>query len=135
MVLIIGCLSAGIYAYQKWPSELLWGIFFVTMFVVVPALMIVNMRLWTRCPRCLKYGTIQTVSAELQRKGIDPDLPPDHPFWKKEESSLDLSLDLFDLLCRYRCNHCTFEWEEKPPPSYKLDSPPPPYENEKKGRF
>ncbi len=131
-VLIIAILSAGFYFYQKWPSELLWGVFFVIMFVVVPILMVVTMRLWIRCPRCRRYGAIQTINAELQRKGIDPDLPPDHPFWKKEESSLDLSMDLYDLMCRYRCKYCNFEWEEKPPPSYKFDSPPPPFENGRK---
>ena len=131
-VLIIAGLVAGFYFYQKWTSEFLWGIFFVIMFVAVPVLMVITMRRWTRCPRCRRYRAIQTINAELQRKGIDPDLPPDHPFWKKEESSLDLCIDLYDLFCRYRCKYCNFEWEEKPPPSYKFDLPPPPYENERK---
>ena len=129
LVLIIVSLLAGFFFYKKWTSEILRGIFFVIIFVAVPILVVVTMRLWTRCPRCRRYGTIQIIGAELQRKGIDPDLPPDHPFWEKEETSLDLSIDLHDLFCRYRCKYCYFEWEEKPPHSYKFDSPPPPYEN------
>jgi hypothetical protein len=131
-VLIIGSLSAGFYFYKKWTSEFLWGIFFIVIFVAVPILMMVTMRLWTRCPRCRRYGAIQSTGAELRKKGIDPDLPPDHPIWENEETSLDLSMDLYDLFCRYRCKYCHLEWEEKPPPSYRFDSPPPPYENGKK---
>ena len=118
--------------YQKCTSEILCGIFIVIIVVAVPILIVVTMMLWTRCPRCRRYGTIQLIGTELQKKGIDPDLPPDHPIWEKEETSLDLSIDLYDLFCRYRCKYCNFEWEEKPPPSYRFDSPPPPYENGRK---
>ena len=127
-VLIIVSLLAGFYFYQKWTSEILWGIFFVIIFVAAPILIVVTMRLLTRGPRCRRYRAIQTIGTELQKKGIDPDLPPDHPIWKKEETSLDLSIDLYDLFCRYRCKYCNLEWEEKPPSSYRFDSPPPPYE-------
>ena len=130
-LLIIGSLSAGYFFYQKWPSEILWGIFFVVVFVAVPILIVVTMRLWTRCPRCRRYGTIESVGAELKRKGIDPDLPTDHPDLEEEETSLDFSLDLYDLFCQYRCRHCKFEWEEKPPPGYRFDSPPQAHENRK----
>ena len=129
LVLIIVSLLAGFYFYQKWTSEILRGIFIVIIFVSVPILIVVTMRLWTRCPRCRKYGTIQLIGSELKKKGINPDLPPDRPIWEEEESSLDLSIDLYDLFCRYWCEYCNFEWEEKPPPSYRFDSPPPPYEN------
>jgi hypothetical protein len=127
-LLIVGSLLAGFFFYQKWRSEFLWGIFFVVIFVVVPIFIVVTMRLWTRCPRCRKYGTIESIASELRKKGIDPDLPPDPSDLEEEETSLDFSMDLYDLFCRYRCRHCKFEWEEKPPPSYRFDSPPPPYE-------
>ena len=130
--LVIVSLMAGFFFYKMWTSEFLWGLFFVILFVAVPILIVVTLRLWTRCPRCRKYGAIQSTGAELQRKGIDSDLPPDHPVWKHEETSLDLSIDLYDIICRYRCKYCNFEWEEKPPPSYKLDSPPPPHEKGEK---
>jgi len=129
LVLIIVSLLAGFYFYQKWPSEILWGIFFVIMFVAVPILIVVTMRLWTRCPRCRQFGTIKTIGAELRKKGIDPDRPPDHSTRDRDDSSLDGCLDLYDLFCRYRCNNCNLEWEEKPPPSYRFNSPSPPYEN------
>ena len=84
------------------------------------------MRLWTRCPRCRKFGTIQVVTAELRKKGVDPDQPPEDPEEDQDDSSLDEILDIYDLFCRYRCKNCGFEWEEKPPPGYRFDSPPPP---------
>ena len=131
LVMIIASIVAGFYFYQKWTSEILWGIFFVVLFVALPVLTVITMRLWTRCPRCRRYDAIQSIGAKLQRKGVDPDLPPDDPFWKKEETSLDFSIDLYDLFCHYRCKYCHFEWEEKPPPSYRFDSPPPPIEKGK----
>lgn len=130
-VLIILSLLAGFYFYQKWPSEILWGIFFVIVFVAVPILIVAAMRLLTMCPRCRRFGAIEKIAAELKKKGIDPDLPPDHPIWKKEETSLDLCIDLYDLFCRYRCKYCNFEWEEKPPAFFRFGSPPPPYENKR----
>jgi len=130
-VLIIVSLLAGFYFYQKWPSEILWGIFFVIVFVAVPILIVVTMRLVTRCPRCRRFGAIEKIAAELKKKGIDPDLPPDHPIGKKEETSLDLCMDLYDLFCRYRCKYCNFEWEEKPPAFFRFNSPLPPNENKR----
>jgi len=130
-VLIIVSLLAGFYFYQKWPSEILWGIFFVIVFVAVPILIVAAMRLLTMCPRCRRFGAIEKIAAELKKKGIDPDLPPDHPIRKKEETSLDLCIDLYDLFCRYRCKYCNFEWEEKPPAFFRFGSPPPPYENKR----
>jgi hypothetical protein len=132
LVLIIVSLLAGFYFYQKWTPEIRWGIFFVIIFVVVPIWIVVAMRLWARCPRCRKYGAIQTIGAELRKKGIDPHRLPDPSTGstdEKEESSLDLSMDLYDLFCRYRCKICDFEWEEKPPPIHIFGSPRPPYEN------
>lgn len=132
-VLIILCLLVGFYFYQKWTSETLRAIFFVIMFVAVPICIGLTMRLWTKCPRCRRSGTIKTIGAELRKKGIDPDRPPDHSMRDGEDSSLDESLDLYDLFCRYKCKRCDFEWEEKPPPTYRFDSPPPPYENGREG--
>jgi hypothetical protein len=132
-VLIILCLSAGFYFYQNWTSETLWGIFFVIMFVAAPICIVLTMRLWTRCPRCRRSGTIKTIGTELRKKGIDPDRPPDHSISDRDDTSLDQSLDLYDLFCRYQCKSCDFEWEEKPPPTYRFDSPPPPYENGREG--
>ena len=131
MVLIILFLLAGLYYYQEWISESLWVILLVIIFVAFPVWIGLTMRLWTRCPRCRRFGVIQMIGAELRKKGIDPDRPPDPSTQEKEESSLDFCIDLYDLFGRYRCKSCDFEWEEKPPPTYRFDSPPPPYENGK----
>ena len=83
-----------------------------------------------RSEQAFSYLSIQR--EELRKKGIDPHRPPDPSTGstdEKEESSLDLSLDLYDLFCRYRCKICDFEWEEKPPPIYRHDAPPPSHEN------
>jgi hypothetical protein len=131
LVLIILFLLAGLYYYQEWISESLWVILLVIIFVAVPVWIGLTMRLLTRCPRCRIFGAIKMIGAELRKKGIDPDRPPDPSTQEKEESSLDLCIDLYDLFGRYRCKYCDFEWEEKPPPTYRFDSPPPPYENGK----
>lgn len=125
LILILFAILAGLYFYQGWKSETFWGIFFVTLFVVVPAWIVLALKLWTRCPRCRRFGTIQVIAAELRKKGVDPNLPLEDPE-DEDDSSLDAILDLYDLFCRYRCKHCGFEWEEKPPPSYRCASPPPP---------
>lgn len=126
LVLIVLVIWTGVYFYQKWTSASLWGIFFVVLFVAVPIWLVLAFRLWTRCPRCRKFGTIQVIEAQLRKKGVDPDQPPEDPEEHEDESALDEILDIYDLFCRYRCKNCGFEWEEKPPPSYRFDSPPPP---------
>ena len=125
LVLIVCVLLAGLYFYQEWPSETRWGILLVILFVGVPIWIVLAMRLWTRCPRCRKFGTIQVIEAELRKKGTDPYQPPEESEEDQDDSSLDEILDIYDLFCRYRCKNCGLEWKEKPPPSYRFDSPPP----------
>lgn len=103
-------------------TTMLWGILLVAVFIIVPGWIILTIRLWGRCPRCRKFGTVQVVEAKLRKKGLDPDRPPDPVVSEEEESSLDLSLDIYDLFCRYRCKQCYFQWEEKPPPGLRLRS-------------
>lgn len=133
LILIVLCLSAGFYFYQKWASASLWGMIFVIIFVAVPVWLVLSLRLWTRCPRCRKFGVIRVIATELRKKGVDPDCPPDDDMEDEETSCLDEVLDLYDIFCRYRCKNCDFEWEEKPPPTYRLKSLPLSNEDEKGG--